>query len=119
MVALEHLYRYKQRFNDPARDSAFDENSIIATTFVPLKIKEFGGKNHTIWLNPAPQSFRSCRPIHIQYRKESRELIIAEKEYIEEQIRNLTPIVINTTKGFIVSTTCDLTLSILMEKCVV
>lgn len=107
---------YKQRFIDTTRNSDFDDNSIFATTFVPLKIREIEGKNHTIWLNPAPQSFRSCRPIHIQYRKESRELIIFEKEYIEKQIRHLVPISITTSKGFTVTTTCDLTLSIIDGK---
>lgn len=82
---------------------------------MPLSIRETSS-NQILWVNPTPQSFRSCRPLRIQYRKESKDLILAEKEYVEQQLKNLTPIAAATLKGFIVKTICNLTLSIIDGK---
>lgn len=103
---------YKQK---SPQDLSYDESTIFATTFVPLRIVETSRKE-TLWLNPTPQSFRSCRPLHIQYRKESKDLILGEKDYVEEQLRHLAPITALTTKGFSIKTTCNLTLSIIDGK---
>lgn len=103
---------YKQK---APLDPLYDENTIFATTVVPLKITETGS-NQILWANPTPQSFRSCRPLRIQYRKESKDLILAEKEYVEQQLKNLMPTAASTSKGFIVKTIWNLTLSIIDGK---
>lgn len=78
---------YKQKIT--MSDASVDENSLFATTLVPLRVS-IGSQ--VIWSNPLPTSYRFCRPIRIQYRKESRDLILAEKAYIENQINNLLPL---------------------------
>lgn len=85
---------YKQSFSDAEKGN---ENSIFATTYTPLQIVT--NTNFIIWTNPMPQSYRYCRPIHIQYRKESKELIVSQKQNIQGQIDNLNPLVTQTTQG--------------------
>jgi hypothetical protein len=85
------LYKQNIRRSENEPDS---ENSLVATTFVPLKIETVN--KDVIWLNPAPQSYRSCRPLHIQYRKESTELILSEQKWVEDQIKELNTNRLNT-----------------------
>lgn len=40
-------------------------------------------------INRSPQSIRFCRPLKIEFIKETRELILAEKENLDTQTRNL------------------------------
>lgn len=104
---------YKQKISQS--DSELDnENSLFATTFIPLKIET--ENKHVIWLNPAPQSYRSCRPIHIQYRKETTELILSEQKWIEDQIKCLQPLVAYTSRGHKITAECDLHLTIIDGK---
>lgn len=52
------------------------------------------GSNETkiiIWQNPRPSSTRFCRPIRLQFKHESTDTIMEEKNYIEQQIMKLTP----------------------------
>lgn len=105
---------YKQSFDLSSQDSSFNENSLFATTFVPLRI--LADNRFVAWLNPTPQSYRFCRPLHIQYRKETNELILSEKAWVEDQIKNLTPISIQTTNGYTIIFHCELTLSVIDGK---
>lgn len=93
---------YKQSFSD----GNSDDSSIFATTFTPLQI--ITASNDVIWLNPSPQSYRYCRPVHIQYQKESKELILSEKLNIQQQIDSLNPMVTETSKGHKIKINYDL-----------
>ena len=42
-----------------------------------------------LWANPRPSSTRFCRPIRLQWLKETREVAKAERNYIKEQIDGL------------------------------
>lgn len=68
---------YKQHWTD----SEEDNNNLFATTFIPLRIKSECGQ--VLWLNPTPRSYSYCRPIHIEYRKGNKDIIIAEKKSVE------------------------------------
>lgn len=46
------------------------------------------------------QSFRFCRPIQIQYRPETTELILREKNRVEEEIKQLTHIYAENSAGY-------------------
>lgn len=84
---------YKQTFSD----SNDDEHCLFATTYIPLRIKIDDG--YVLWINPNPQSFRFCRPIRIQYKPETTELIVNEKTRVEEEIKNLSPIFAENSSG--------------------
>lgn len=62
---------YKQRFSD---GDDHEDNSLFATTYIPLRLKSDDG--FTLWTNPNPQSFRFCRPLKIQYRPENKDLCL-------------------------------------------
>lgn len=88
---------YKQHFPGSDEDISINEKSLFATTFIPLRIVI--DKHYIAWLNPTPQSYRFCRPLHIQYKKETNNLILEEKSVIEEQIKSLTPFTTETSEG--------------------
>lgn len=75
---------YKQRYEEIG---AVYDGSLFVTTIVPLKLVD--NEQKIIWINRSPQSIRFCRPLKIEFIKETRELILAEKENLDTQIRNL------------------------------
>ncbi len=77
---------YKQKFTSTEQ---FDDSSLFCTTLVPLQLKY---KEQVIWQNLVPASTRFCRPIHLQYRKETLELSQDEHRSTEAEIQQLKPI---------------------------
>lgn len=73
-------------------------------------------KQYVAWLNPSSQSYRFCRPLHIQYVKETADGILSEKNCITEQMNQLAPINLQTSQGHKFNFTCDLTLSVIDGK---
>ncbi|XP_076674657.1 LOW QUALITY PROTEIN: uncharacterized protein LOC143372392 [Andrena cerasifolii] len=63
---------------------------IFQYSMVPLELKEDTSED-VIWKNPRPSSTRFCRPIRLQWKHETNEVIIAEKMNVEEQIARVTP----------------------------
>lgn len=85
--------QYKQKYN---YDEEFDDASIFITSFVPLRlIYETPEKHIVIWQNPRTSSPRFCRPIRIQFIHETPVIIVREKTYIENQIKELQATNIN------------------------
>lgn len=76
---------YKQGFQ--IHDSPSIDSSLFVTTIVPLKL--INETQQIIWLNKTPQSVRFCRPLKIEFIKETTALILAEKENLDAQIRNM------------------------------
>ena len=79
---------YKQR-----SENNFEDNNLFVTSYVPLNLITKSTDEHnsiTVWKNPRPSSTRFCRPIRFQFRKETSDLAIKEKKYID-QITNLLP----------------------------
>lgn len=73
---------YKQAFHgNEASDSA-----VFITCIVPLRLV-CGEK--IIWQNPRPASTRFCRPLKIEFIKESTTVSVAEKNRVDEEIQNL------------------------------
>ncbi|CAG9794799.1 unnamed protein product [Diatraea saccharalis] len=104
---------YKQNLGDDD-DELSNENSLFATTFIPLKIST--KDSHELWLNPTPQSYRSCRPLRIQYKKETTELIKSEKKIVDDQITQLKPLSAKTSKGYTIHAECVLYLIVIDGK---
>lgn len=86
---------YKQCFEDD--DRASEGVGLFATTIVPLQIVT--NSNQVIWRNRLCQSYRSCRPLCIQYRKETTDRVLQEEARVEEEIRNLNSLAVKTSKG--------------------
>lgn len=73
---------YKQAFYGPeASDSA-----VFITCIVPVRLVS---DTRVIWQNPSPASTAHCRPLKIQFVKESKEISVAEKNRVDLEIRNL------------------------------
>lgn len=81
---------YKQKFEN----NNLEDSSLFVTSYVPLQLilKSNNEEEHKIiWKNPRPSSTRYCRPIRIQFKKESVNLIKNEESYFKNKIEQLTP----------------------------
>ena len=63
------------------------DNSLFATTVIPLRLVT--NNNPILWNNQAPQSMRFCRPLKLEYTKETKEHVLNEKNEIDQQIEKL------------------------------
>lgn len=79
---------YKQKYRDAKLDRS-DEN-LFATTLIPLRW--LTNSNVILWNNRASQSVRFCRPINLQYVKETADIIRKQKESVEAEINQLRPL---------------------------
>ena len=75
--------RYKQAGVD--RD-----DQVMVTSLVPLRLAAHDGT--VVWDNATPNSPRFCRPISVQFEKETPALVVAETNKINDQIRDLSPL---------------------------
>ncbi|XP_030849802.1 uncharacterized protein LOC115927723 [Strongylocentrotus purpuratus] len=75
---------YKQK----STAGTLDDSSIFCTTLVPLQLKV---KDSILWQNPVPSSSRFCRPIHLQFKKETTELSQEEYRSVQDEIKKLQP----------------------------
>lgn len=81
---------YKQKFDNSAKSDA----SVFLSSLVPLQLisGKPEDKNQTIiWQNLKSSSTRFCRPIRFQFARETAELALQEKEFVEAQIQCLVP----------------------------
>lgn len=77
------MSEYKQRFFNPHSN----DSHVFLTAIVPLR---FAAGDVVIWNNPRPSSTRYCRPISLQFRKETTDTIREEHERMIAEINNLT-----------------------------
>lgn len=78
---------YKQRYQDAKPNASNTDESLFATSLIPLR---WSTKDNVIlWNNRASQSTRFCRPISLQYVKESADIIATQKASIEAEIDEL------------------------------
>jgi len=70
---------YKQHFF--GCDSLLSDDSLFATTIIPLKLMDHIG--NVFWMNRTPQSIRFCRPVKLEFVKEAKDHILAEKKNLE------------------------------------
>lgn len=76
---------YKQQYQSTSEN--VNDEHLFATTLIPLRLTT--GNNEILWNNRASQSTRFCRPIRLQYVKESKHVIQIEKERVDNEINNL------------------------------
>jgi len=81
---------WRQRFlTDSIRDNT--DADLFCTSLVPLSVKN---SDNTLWVNPTPASTRMCRPLSVQLGKETPELAFEAQAKIENQIRDLQPVIV-------------------------
>lgn len=80
--------QYKQRSHIEYKDS-----DLFNTWIVPLQLQTISETKQPLilWKNPHPSSVRYCRPVRLQFLKETQNVIKTEREYIEAQINRLDP----------------------------
>ena len=71
-----------------------NDGQAFVTSLVPLQMRS---SSEVIWQNTAPSSTRFCRPMKIEYCKETAEVSKMESEYWEGQIQQLTEIIVPLT----------------------
>jgi len=76
---------YKQGFAGPQKCDV--DGSIFATTVTPLRMIDY--RRNKFWNNRTPQSIRFCRPLKLEFIKETKECIIKEHTNLEKQIKCL------------------------------
>lgn len=80
--------QYKQKFISEIADDKY----MFLTSLVPLRlIYSKNDKTYTLWQNSKPSSPRFCRPISLQYLKETDELVKRKKEGLDKEIELLVP----------------------------
>lgn len=104
---------YKQRFDEAGTSGDFDL-SLFATTLIPLRLIDSFGK--PLWNNRTPQSIRFCRPIKLQYIKETREIILEEDLDLKRQIAELKNIRIQVDETRIIEICFKLSLTLIDGK---
>lgn len=82
---------YKQKLS--GNDGTSTDTNIFFTSLVPLRLLHTAEDNKEIiiWQNPRPSSSRFCRPIKVEYLKETTEITKSEVEYVKDQEKNLVP----------------------------
>lgn len=84
---------YKQRYQDTDPNISNTDENLFATSLIPLR---WSTKDNVIlWNNRASQSTRFCRPISLQYVKESADIIATQKASIEAEIDKLQVLEVN------------------------
>lgn len=103
---------YKQRFLGERSD--INDDSLFVTSVIPLKLTDDFGT--PLWINQSPQSVRFCRPLKLEFAKETKDLILAEKADLESQIQNLTAFNYNFSIDRKITVTFDLHLTLIDGK---
>lgn len=84
---------YKQKYDN--NEELLIDRNLFMTCLVPLQLFVYSDNGKIIvWQNSRFSSTRFCRPVRLQFIKETTEIILQEKEYKDEQIKALQPTVV-------------------------
>ncbi|KAI8125494.1 hypothetical protein CVS40_4198 [Lucilia cuprina] len=103
---------FKQMFNSDSPESL--DSSLFVTSVIPLKL--ISSNNAIVWKNRTPQSVRFCRPLKIEFIKETKEHILKEKHNIDLQISNLEHLEYSLSNGKIISVKYELIMTLIDGK---
>lgn len=70
-----------------------NDQHIFCSSIVPLQLQNVAN-GEVLWTNPRPSSTRLCRPVKIEFVRETTELCKQEEHEFNEQILNLQPCLI-------------------------
>eukprot|EP00733_Pompholyxophrys_punicea_P000940 Pompholyxophrys_punicea_v1_NODE_378_length_2095_cov_23.619608.p1 type:complete len:497 gc:universal NODE_378_length_2095_cov_23.619608:1657-167(-) len=88
---------YKQSWS--FETTSTQDSSLFSTNLVPLRLICLKS-NTVVWNNPCPSSVSFCRPLRIQFEKESKDLNISEKDHWENEIKNLNLSIVSFGEKF-------------------
>ena len=75
---------------------AANEESLFLTSLTPLKLTVNGQE---IWVNPKPSSPHFTRPVHLQYKRETKELTLSKEQSLRQEIDMLNDYALDTVNG--------------------
>lgn len=78
---------YKQQYKGEQKNENVSDENLFATTLIPLRLSTENGL--IIWNNNNSQSERFCRPIELRYIKKTKDVILQQKEALENEIEQL------------------------------
>lgn len=81
---------YKQKFSDPNAD----DSSIFISSLVPIVLYDADQQETVYWQNMKPSSTTLCRPLLLQFKKETEEFVLQIDKEISDEINALTATVI-------------------------
>lgn len=76
------------------------------SSLVPIRVYSVNNRDEIYWHNPRTNSVRFCRPIRMQFFKETDRIIKDEFAYVENQIANLSPTSVNINGIFFTAQHC-------------
>uniref|UniRef100_A0A182I9D6 Uncharacterized protein n=1 Tax=Anopheles arabiensis TaxID=7173 RepID=A0A182I9D6_ANOAR len=76
---------------DGVNESMVTDSELLVTAFSPIRLSQSENDGNIFWLNLLPQSTRYCRPVVIEYVKESKEKVLESINFIKTEISNLIP----------------------------
>ena len=79
---------YKQKYTADTATASREDEALFCTTLVPLELTICG---QSIWSNDKPSSTRFCRPLRLQYVRETPEVSRADRDHFVEQVASLSP----------------------------
>lgn len=82
---------YKQKFED----TNADDSCIFITSLVPIVLREENHPEIVHWQNLKPSSTTLCRPINLEFRKETEEYTLRVNAEINQEIDALQPTILN------------------------
>ena len=81
--------RYALPIHDELNEDS-DETHVFATYICPIRVS-IVGRDEVLWQNPAPSSPIYCRPVRLEFAKESDNIITQEFERMAEEIERMQP----------------------------
>ena len=85
---------YKQKptlsENDSNEPCMIKENGLFVVAFVPLKLRVIE-TNVVLWNNEKPSSILSCRPVKLEFAKETKELNVETVNKLKSELDNIVP----------------------------
>jgi hypothetical protein len=93
-----------------------DDSDVFSSTLTPVRLFMHNNQKQIMWFNPMPQSIRFCRPIMLEFIKESKEVILATKKELEKEMCELTPVEVELSNGKTVLVDFDFVLSMIDGK---
>lgn len=105
--------QYHQAF---PTSSQKDDADVFSVTTTPIQLFYRANKDNILWYNLSPQSIRFCRPIMLEFVKESKVVVLNNKQSIEKQMSELVPVAVKLTNGESVLVDFDFVMSMIDGK---
>ncbi|KAF0291308.1 hypothetical protein FJT64_010548 [Amphibalanus amphitrite] len=98
-VALELICKWgydgSSSHSQYKQGGVIDDGQVFHTSLVPLQLLH---GNNVIWQNRTPSSTRFCRPLKLEYMRETKEINVSEDAYWKDQISKLQPHTVRLSK---------------------